>query len=102
VLPRISKADAVRDAGVLLTINSAHDAHTALANAPPLLRPAPSRPISIPQPQGVKAALATQLAGREVPVADVALLSPYRKGLRTSMLVSGDSAERCQGSRFAV
>ena len=43
----------------------------------------------------MKAALITQLAGREVPVANVALLAPVPgNGLRTPMVVSGEGAER--------
>jgi 3-hydroxyisobutyrate dehydrogenase-like beta-hydroxyacid dehydrogenase len=95
VAPRISEADAVRDADLVLSVNSAHDAQTALANARPGLRPGTVWADLNTAAPSVKAALAGQLAGRDVPVVDVALLAPVPgKGLRTPMLVSGEGAER--------
>jgi 3-hydroxyisobutyrate dehydrogenase-like beta-hydroxyacid dehydrogenase len=95
VAPRTSEAEAVRDAVLVLSVNSAHDAQTALANALPSLRPGTIWADLNTAAPGVKAALVAQLAGREVQVADVALLSPVPgKGLRTPMLVSGDGAAR--------
>ena len=95
VASRTSEADAVRDADLTLSVNSGHDALTALANALPLLAPGTVWADLNTATPGVKAALVEQLAGREVPVADVALLAPVPgKGLRTPMLVSGDGAQR--------
>lgn len=95
VAPRISEADTVRDADLVLSVNSGHDAQTALGNALPSLRPGTVWADLIIAAPGVKAALVTQLAGREVPVANVALLAPVPgNGLRTPMLVSGEGAER--------
>jgi len=95
VASRTSEADAVRDADLVLSVNSGHDAQTALVNALPSLRPGTVWADLNTATPGVKAALVEQLAGRDVPVADVALLAPVPgKGLRTPMLVSGDGAQR--------
>lgn len=95
VAPRTSEADAVRDAGLVLSVNSGHDAQTALANALPSLRDGTIWADLNTATPGVKAALVSQLAGRDVPVADVALLAPVPgKGLLTPMLVSGAGAPR--------
>ncbi len=98
VATRDCEADAVRDAGLVLSVNSGHDAQTALVNALPSLRPGTVWADLNTAAPGVKAALVRQLTGRDVPVADVALLSPVPgKGLRTPMLVSGDGAPRYAG-----
>jgi len=95
VAPRTCEADAVRDAGLVLSVNSGHDAATALANALSALRPGTVWADLNTATPGVKAALVAQLTGREVPVADVALLAPVPgKGLLTPMLVSGAGAQR--------
>jgi 3-hydroxyisobutyrate dehydrogenase-like beta-hydroxyacid dehydrogenase len=94
VAARADEADAVRDADLVLSLNSSHDAMTALTNALPALRPgAVWADLNTASP-GLKAALA-ETAGESVPVVDVALMAPVPgKGLRTPMLVSGPAAER--------
>lgn len=95
VTDRDSEADTVRDADLVLSVNSSHDAEQALANAMPALRPGTVwADLNTAAPQ-VKLRLAEMLAGRDVPLADVALMSPVPgRGLRTPMLVSGDGAAR--------
>ncbi|SDM11716.1 3-hydroxyisobutyrate dehydrogenase [Geodermatophilus siccatus] len=92
---RSSEADAVRDADLVLSVNSSHDALTALLNALPALRAGTVwADLNTASPR-VKAALVEELAWRDVPVVDVALLSPVPgRGLRTPMLVSGEGAAR--------
>ncbi|UQU62434.1 DUF1932 domain-containing protein [Couchioplanes caeruleus] len=95
VAPRIGESDAVRDAELVLSVNSSHDAPTALENALPGL-PAGTiwADLNTASP-GLKSALVARLAGRGVPVVDVALMAPVPgKGLRTPMLVSGEAADR--------
>jgi 3-hydroxyisobutyrate dehydrogenase-like beta-hydroxyacid dehydrogenase len=95
VTPRTSEADAVRDADLVLSVNSSHDAQPALENALPSLRPGTVWADLNTASPSVKAALAERLAGRDVPVVDVALLATVPgKGLRTPMMVSGEGAER--------
>jgi 3-hydroxyisobutyrate dehydrogenase-like beta-hydroxyacid dehydrogenase len=95
VASRTSEADAVRDADLVLSVNSGHDARTALVNALPSLRPGTIWADLNTATPGVKAALVEQLTGREVLLADVALMAPVPgKGLRTPMLVSGAGAQR--------
>jgi 3-hydroxyisobutyrate dehydrogenase-like beta-hydroxyacid dehydrogenase len=95
VTARTSEADAVRDADLVLSVNSGHDARTALVNALPSLRPGTIWADLNTASPGVKAALARLLEGRDVPVADVALMSPVPgNGLRTPMLVSGAGADQ--------
>jgi 3-hydroxyisobutyrate dehydrogenase-like beta-hydroxyacid dehydrogenase len=92
VAPRADEADAVRDAELVLSVNSSHDALTALTNALPGLRPGTVWADLNTASPGTKATLAEK-AG--VPVVDVALMSPVPgKGLRTPMLVSGEGADR--------
>jgi 3-hydroxyisobutyrate dehydrogenase-like beta-hydroxyacid dehydrogenase len=94
VAARADEADAVRDADLVLSLNSSHDAMTALTNALPALRPGTVWADLNTASPGLKAALA-EAAGEAVQVVDVALLSPVPgKGLRTPMLVSGPAAER--------
>jgi 3-hydroxyisobutyrate dehydrogenase-like beta-hydroxyacid dehydrogenase len=94
VAARADEADAVRDAELVLSLNSSHDAMTALINALPALRPGTVWADLNTASPGLKAALA-EAAGEAVQVVDVALLSPVPgKGLRTPMLVSGPAAER--------
>lgn len=88
------EADAVRDADVVLSANSSHDAMTALENALPALRPGTVWADLNTASPGLKASLA-RLAGERADVVDVALMAPVPgKGLRTPMLVSGSAAER--------
>jgi 3-hydroxyisobutyrate dehydrogenase-like beta-hydroxyacid dehydrogenase len=95
VTARRDDADAVRDAELVLSVNSAHDALPALNHARPALTPGTVWADLNTAAPAVKAALAERLAGTSVTVADVALLAPVPgKGLRTPMLVSGDGAAR--------
>jgi 3-hydroxyisobutyrate dehydrogenase-like beta-hydroxyacid dehydrogenase len=95
VAPRTGDADAVRDADLVLSVNSAHDALPALRASLPALAPGTIWADLNTASPGVKTALVQALAGRAVPVVDVALLAPVPgKGLRTPMLVSGDAAGR--------
>ena len=83
------------DADLVLSVNSSHDAMTALEHAMPALRPGTLWADLNTASPGVKVALAERAAGRGVAVVDVALMSPVPgKGLRTPMLVSGEAAER--------
>jgi 3-hydroxyisobutyrate dehydrogenase-like beta-hydroxyacid dehydrogenase len=95
VQPRGSEAEAVADADLVLSVNSSHDALTALLNALPVLRPGTVwADLNTASPR-VKVALVEELAGRDVPVVDVALMAPVpSKGLRTPMLASGEGAAR--------
>jgi 3-hydroxyisobutyrate dehydrogenase-like beta-hydroxyacid dehydrogenase len=92
--PRGSEAEAVADADLVLSANSSHDAMTALTNALPSLRPgAVWADLNTASP-GLKVRL-QEVAGPDVQVVDVALMSPVpRRGLRTPMLVSGPAAQR--------
>ncbi|WP_138758889.1 NAD(P)-dependent oxidoreductase [Modestobacter altitudinis] len=94
VAARADEADAVRDADLVLSANSSHDALTALTNALPGLRPGTVWADLNTASPGVKVALA-EAAGSGVDVVDVALMAPVPgKGLRTPMLVSGPAAAR--------
>jgi 3-hydroxyisobutyrate dehydrogenase-like beta-hydroxyacid dehydrogenase len=95
VVPRTDDADAVRDAGLVLSVTSARDALPALENSVPALAAGTVwADLSTASP-GLKRALVTRLAGRDVAVADVALMAPVPgRGLRTPMLVSGPGAGR--------
>jgi 3-hydroxyisobutyrate dehydrogenase-like beta-hydroxyacid dehydrogenase len=95
VEPRSDDADAVRDAGLVLSLTSAHDALTTLEGALPALLPGTIWADLNTAAPAVKTALVDRLAGRDVPVVDVALLAPVPgRGLRTPMLVSGAAADR--------
>jgi 3-hydroxyisobutyrate dehydrogenase-like beta-hydroxyacid dehydrogenase len=95
VAARTSEAVAVRDADLVLSVNSGHDAQTALVNALGSLRPGTIWADLNTAAPAVKATLVSLLEGRDVPVADVALMSPVPgNGLRTPMLVSGAGAQR--------
>jgi 3-hydroxyisobutyrate dehydrogenase-like beta-hydroxyacid dehydrogenase len=92
---RGSEAEAVDDADLVLSLNSSHDARTALENALPALRSGTIWADLNTASPGLKVALAERAAGRDVPVVDVALMSPVPgKGLRTPMLASGEAADR--------
>ena len=94
VAPRDGEAAAVADADLVLSVNSSHDALTALTNALPALRPGTVWADLNTASPGLKAALA-EAAGESVQVVDVALMAPVPgKGLRTPMLVSGPAADR--------
>jgi 3-hydroxyisobutyrate dehydrogenase-like beta-hydroxyacid dehydrogenase len=94
VVARHDETDAVRDAELVLSVNSSHDALTALRNALPGLRRGTIWADLNTASPGTKAAL-VDAAGEAACVVDVALMSPVPgKGLRTPMLVSGDAAER--------
>ena len=93
ILARDDEADAVRDAELVLSANSSHDALTALTHARPGLRPGTVWADLNTASPGVKVSL-VEAAGPDVAVADVALMSPVPgKGLRTPMLVSGDAGD---------
>ena len=93
--PRLDDADAVRDADLVLSVNSAHDALPALEQALPALAAGTIWADLNTAAPAVKAALVRRLAGRDVPVVDVALMAPVPgRGLRTPMLVSGEGAIR--------
>lgn len=93
VTPRESEADAVADADVVLSVNSSHDAMTALVHALPALRPGIIWADLNTASPGLKADLADAAAPRQVKVVDVALMSAVPgRGLRTPMLVSGEGA----------
>jgi 3-hydroxyisobutyrate dehydrogenase-like beta-hydroxyacid dehydrogenase len=93
--PRLDDADAVRDADLVLSVNSAHDAVPALEQALPALAANTIWADLNTAAPAVKAALVRRLIGRDVPVVDVALLAPVPgRGLRTPMLVSGEGAIR--------
>jgi 3-hydroxyisobutyrate dehydrogenase-like beta-hydroxyacid dehydrogenase len=95
VQPRESEAAAVADADLVLSVNSSHDAMTALANALPGLRPGTLWADLNTASPGLKVALAERAKEHGVPVVDVALMAPVPgKGLRTPMLVSGEEADR--------
>ena len=83
------------DADLVLSVNSSHDAMTALENALPALRAGTLWADLNTASPGLKVALAERAAGHGVAVVDVALMSPVPgKGLRTPMLVSGEAADR--------
>lgn len=99
VAPRRGDADAVRDADLVLSVNSAHDAVDALEQSLPALPPGAIWADLNTAAPAVKLALA-----RLAPdVVDVALMAPVPgKGLRTPMLVSGDAAARYAGILTAL
>jgi 3-hydroxyisobutyrate dehydrogenase-like beta-hydroxyacid dehydrogenase len=109
VASRSGEAEASADAEVVLSVNSSHDARTALENALPALRPGTLWADLNTASPGLKATLAARAGERGVPVVDVALMAPVPgKGLRTPMLVSGEGAARFAellaplGARIAV
>jgi 3-hydroxyisobutyrate dehydrogenase-like beta-hydroxyacid dehydrogenase len=91
---RDDEADAVRDADLVLSVNSSHDAMPALEHALPALRPGTVWADLNTASPGLKLAL-ERVAGERAAVVDVALMAPVPgKGLRTPMLVSGQAAGR--------
>ncbi|SDZ60271.1 3-hydroxyisobutyrate dehydrogenase [Asanoa ishikariensis] len=90
---RNDDADAVRDADLVLSVNSAHDALPALESSLTALAPGTIWADLNTAAPAVKAALAARATGIEV--VDVALMAPVPgNGLRTPMLVAGRAAER--------
>ncbi len=88
-----SEAEAVAGAELVLSVNSSHDARTALENALPGLRAGTLWADLNTASPGLKVTLSERAAEHGVPVVDVALMSPVPgKGLRTPMLVAGESA----------
>ena len=95
VTTRGSEAEAVADADLVLSVNSSHDAMTALENALPGLRTGTLWADLNTASPGLKVALAERVQEHDVAVVDVALMSPVPgKGLRTPMLVAGEAADR--------
>jgi 3-hydroxyisobutyrate dehydrogenase-like beta-hydroxyacid dehydrogenase len=95
VAGRTDEADAVRDAGLVLSANSSHDAVPALMHALPGLKPGTIWADLNTAAPAVKAELARLCSPRGVEAVDVALMAPVPgKGLRTPMLVSGAGAVR--------
>lgn len=93
-----SESEAVAGADLVLSVNSSHDAATALENALPGLRAGTLWADLNTASPGSKVALAKRGRERGVDVVDVALMSPVPgKGLRTPMLVSGEAADRYAG-----
>ncbi|GIF04621.1 NAD(P)-dependent oxidoreductase [Actinoplanes siamensis] len=87
---RTSEADAVRDAELVLSVNSSHDAVPAARAALPALAAQTLWADLNTAAPAVKEQLVELLP---VPVVDVALMAPVPgKGLRTPMVVSGDGA----------
>lgn len=89
---RAGEADAVRDADVVLSVNSSHDAMSALENALPAIRAGTMWADLNTASSHLKAALEQAVGapgGRRI----VALMAPVPgKGLHTPMLVSGPAA----------
>lgn len=95
VTGRDGEDDAVRDADLVLSVNSSHDARIALENALPALRPDTVwADLNTASPE-TKRALEATAHGRGAAVVDVALMAPVPgRGVRTPMVVSGDGAQR--------
>ena len=95
---RRNEADAVRDADLVLSVNSSHDAVPALSAALDALRPGCVWADLNTASPGLKQQLAAIIASRDdgVLMVDVALLAPVPgRGLRTPMMMSGLGAQRC-------
>jgi hypothetical protein len=89
-----SDADACAGAGLVLSVNSAHDALDALRQSLPACRPGTLWADLNTAAPGLKEAL-WQAAGGAVEVVDVALMAPVPgRGLRTPMTISGPAAAR--------
>lgn len=94
ITARASEADAVRDAELVLSVNSSHDAMTALSNARSALAPDTIWADLNTASPGTKVAL-IEVAPAGVTIVDVALMSPVPGlGLRTPMMAAGSTAER--------
>ncbi|MCV2487784.1 DUF1932 domain-containing protein [Geodermatophilus sp. YIM 151500] len=95
---RSDEADAVRDADLVLSVNSSHDAVLALVNARPALRPGTVWADLNAAAPAVKVALVAELADTGVPVVDVALMAVVPgNGMHTPQVVSGEGAVRYAG-----
>jgi 3-hydroxyisobutyrate dehydrogenase-like beta-hydroxyacid dehydrogenase len=95
VAARTDDADAVRDAGVVLSLNSAHDAREAFDTALPALRPGTVWAEMNTTSPGLKRQLAEIGSAHGVEVVDVALMATVPgNGLRTPMEVAGPAAAR--------
>ena len=95
VSARSDEGDAVRDASLVLSVNSALDAEDCLRHALPSLQPGTVWADLNTASPGLKLRLASTAAARGVVVADVALMAPVPgRGLRTPMVASGPGAER--------
>ena len=95
VAPRTDDADAVRDADLVLSLNSAHDARDALDAALPALRPGTVWAEMNTTSPGLKRELAELAAAHGVEVVDVALMATVLgRGLRTPMAAAGPAAAR--------
>ncbi|MBL7258721.1 DUF1932 domain-containing protein [Paractinoplanes lichenicola] len=89
---RTSDADACRDADVVLSLTTAHEALAALRQALPACRPGILWADLNTSAPALKQALRDAAAGR-VEVVDVALMAPVPgRGLRTPMTAGGDRA----------
>ncbi|HVQ92470.1 MAG TPA: DUF1932 domain-containing protein [Mycobacteriales bacterium] len=103
VTPRADDADAVRDADLVLSLNSAHDAAEALDSALPALREGTVWADLNTTSPGLKRRLAEVAAGHGVEVVDVALMAPVPgNGLRTPMVAAGPAAARFAGMLAAA
>ena len=95
VAPRTDDADAVRDAELVLSLNSAHDARAALDMALPALRPRTIWAEMNTTSPGLKRVLAEVASPHGVEVVDVALMATVLgRGLRTPMEAAGPAAAR--------
>ncbi|MBX5442959.1 MAG: NAD(P)-dependent oxidoreductase [Solirubrobacteraceae bacterium] len=100
VLGRADEADAVRDADIVLSVNSALDAEEALRNALPALRPGTIWADLNTGSPGLKRRLAATAAERGAVVVDVALMATVPgNGLRTPMVVSGEETATARYAR---
>ena len=95
VAARADEAHAVRDADLVLSVNSAHDARRALDKALPALRPGTVWAEMNTTSPGLKRQLAEIASARDVELVDVALMATVLgNGLRTPMVVAGPAADR--------
>jgi 3-hydroxyisobutyrate dehydrogenase-like beta-hydroxyacid dehydrogenase len=95
VAPRTDDADGVRDADLVLSLNSAHDAREAFDTALPALRRGTVWAEMNTTSPGLKRQLAEDASAHGVEVVDVALMATVLgKGLRTPMEVAGPAATR--------
>jgi len=95
VAARTDDADAARDADLVLSLNSAHDARGALDSALPALRPGTVWAEMNTTSPGLKRELADVASARAVEVVDVALMATVLgRGLTTPMEAAGPAAAR--------
>jgi 3-hydroxyisobutyrate dehydrogenase-like beta-hydroxyacid dehydrogenase len=92
---RVSDADAVRDADLVLCLTTAHESRVALENSLASLRPGVVWADLNTASPTLKSELAAIAADRDVLFADVSLLAEVPgRGLRTPMEVCGPGADR--------